>query len=443
MGPDRKSGARTKGFAPVLGTPRYQSARCGLLPRIVKRDSNNMNATTPIPWPKPSAETNASVRFRAIFERAPIAAACCDARGFIIEMNPAFERAIGCARTGGFRLSDLVPTQDRGRIESGLRSVFSLGHDCIEIETRSTDDSQSRVTWTLWRQDGSGEVSEHALLVSTQIVNANPTEGSHLQLQRWQAIGRLAGGVVHDFNNVLTGVTLYCDLLLSSLDGRDRRRRYANEIRSALVQAEGLVGQLLVFARPKSLSAGPGSLNESVETMRELLTRLIGENIELDLRLDPDLGLVNIDPVQAQEVLLNLVLNARDALPNGGRITVETSNCRFQPITATVNPVPFPCVLLIVGDNGEGMSAETRRRLFEPFFTTKNAGEGTGLGLSTVRSIVIAHGGLIHFESEPGQGTRVLVVFPRALVESAAPAPSRSAVPPLNSTEENTKESQL
>jgi two-component system, cell cycle sensor histidine kinase and response regulator CckA len=402
-----------------------------------------MNATTPIPWPKPSVETNASLRFRAIFERAPIAVARCDARGFVVQMNPAFEGAFGCAHSGGLRLSDLVPTEDRDEIDSGLRSVFSLGHDCVEIGTRGTDDSQTRITWTLWSQDVAGEVSDHALLVAAKIVDANTTEESNLQLQRWQAMGRLAGGVVHDFNNLLTGVMLYCDLLLSSLDGRDRRRRYANEIRSALVQAAGLVAQLLVFARPKSPSAGPRSLNETVETMRELLRRLIGENIELDLHLDPNLGVVNIDPVQAQEVLLNLVLNARDALPNGGRITVQTSNCRFQPITATIKPVPFPCILLIVGDNGEGMSTEARQRLFEPFFTTKNAGQGTGLGLSTVRNIVTSHGGLIHFESELGQGTRVLVVFPRALIESAAPAPSSSAFPPLNSTEENTKESQL
>jgi two-component system cell cycle sensor histidine kinase/response regulator CckA len=250
-----------------------------------------------------------------------------------------------------------------------------------------------------------------------------PAEESLLQTQRWEAVGRLAGGVVHDFNNLLTGVMLYCDLLLSSMDARDRRRRYAEEIRSAIVHGTGLVKQLLVFARPEVTPVRTLSLNQIAQRMQDLLTRLIGENIALELHLDPELGAVTIDQAQAQQVLLNLVLNARDAMPNGGRITVETSNCRFQPVTETVTPsgLPaFPCVLLVVGDNGHGMDAMTRQRLFEPFFTTKNAGQGTGLGLTTVRSIVTTNRGLIHFESEPGRGTRVMILLPRASQPAAS-----------------------
>jgi signal transduction histidine kinase len=232
----------------------------------------------------------------------------------------------------------------------------------------------------------------------------------------------MTGGVVHDFNNLLTGVMLYCDLLLSSLDGRDRRRRYADEIRSAIMQATGLVQQLLVFARPHGTSARDLSLNEIVRATHGLLTRLIGENIALELQLDPELKAVYIDQAQAQQILLNLVLNARDALPEGGRITVETSNCKFQPLAEAKAGTPtgarpqlgsaaFPCVLLAVSDNGHGMNAETRQRIYEPFFTTKNAGKGTGLGLTTVRSIVSTNRGLIHFESEPGRGTRVMILL--------------------------------
>jgi two-component system cell cycle sensor histidine kinase/response regulator CckA len=246
---------------------------------------------------------------------------------------------------------------------------------------------------------------------------STPVEETQLQAQRWEAVGRLAGGVVHDFNNLLTGVMLYCDLLHSSLDARDRRRRYAEEIRSAIVQATGLVKQLLVFARPQATPVGTLCLNEIARGMHDLLARLIGENIALELRLDPELGAVTIDQAQAQQVLLNLILNARDAMPNGGRITVETSNCKFQPVAGTMSPTglpAFPCVLLVVSDNGHGMDAATRQRLFEPFFTTKNAGQGTGLGLTTVRSIVTTNRGLIHFESEPGRGTRVLILLPRA-----------------------------
>jgi signal transduction histidine kinase len=229
--------------------------------------------------------------------------------------------------------------------------------------------------------------------------------------------------VVHDFNNLLTGVMLYCDLLLTSLDARDRRRRYAEEIRSAIVQGTGLVKQLLVFARPQATPVRTLCLNQIARGMQDLLTRLIGENIALELLLDSELGDVTIDQAQAQQVLLNLVLNARDAMPNGGRITVETSNCRFQPVAETMasRGLPaFPCVLLVVGDNGHGMDVLTRQRLFEPFFTTKNAGQGTGLGLTTVRSIVTTNRGLIHFESEPGRGTSVMILLPRASQTAAS-----------------------
>jgi len=259
------------------------------------------------------------------------------------------------------------------------------------------------------------ELAEHTIAEPAR--DAVPVEESQLQVQRWEVVGRLAGGVVHDFNNLLTGVMLYCDLLLSSLDARDRRRRYVEEIRSATVQSTGLVKQLLVFARPQATPLRTLCFNEIARGMQDLLARLIGENIALELRLDPELGEVSADQAQAQQILLNLILNARDALPNGGRITVETSNCQFQPIAGTKAPTdlpPFPCVLLVVGDNGHGMDAATRQRLFEPFFTTKNAGQGTGLGLTTVRSIVTTNRGLIHFESEPGRGTRVLILLPRA-----------------------------
>jgi signal transduction histidine kinase len=252
---------------------------------------------------------------------------------------------------------------------------------------------------------------------STPEGESAPVKESSLQAQRWEAVGRLAGGVGHDFNNLLTGVMLYCDLLLSSLEVSDRRRRYAEEIRSAIVQCSALVRQLLVFARPPSTPAHPLSLNQIAVAMRDLLSRLAGENIALELYLDPELGLVKIDQAQAQQILLNLVLNARDALPKGGRITVETSNCNCQPLAGSrpsISPPTFPCVLLVVGDNGCGMSPETRQRLFEPFFTTKNEGRGSGLGLTTVRNIVTGNGGLIHFESEAGCGTRAMILLPRA-----------------------------
>jgi len=340
-------------------------------------------------------------------------------------MNPAFERTLdrSVASRRSLRLLELVRPQDRDRTALLLRDLLASRRDRFRIEASGAGPGQATAKWTAWRQPGCAGKPDHALLIAEQPADVGPVpEG--LQTQRWEAVGRLTGGVVHDFNNLLTGVMLYCDLLLSTLDVRDRRRRYADEIRSAIVQATGLVRQLLVFARPQATPIRLLSLNEVAGAMRDLLTRLIGESIVLELRLDPELGAVKVDQTQIQQILLNLVLNARDALPDGGRITVETSNCRFQPVAGTIAPsaLPaFPCVLLVVGDNGHGMDAETRQHLFEPFFTTKNAGQGTGLGLTTVRTIVTTNRGLIHFESELGRGTRVMILLPRAS-PSADPA---------------------
>lgn len=384
-----------------------------------------MNATTPFPEPDFPAGEDAGTTFRAVFDHSPLAVARCNPEGVITEMNPAFERRLdrGVAHRRCLRLGELVRPQDRAKTDLLLHDLLESKCDSFAIEIRGAGQGQAMTQWTAWRQPGSGGEADHALLLAEkagaeQEQTIVPSEESVLQTQRWEAVGRLAGGVVHDFNNLLTGVMLYCDLLLSSLDARDRRRRYADEIRSAIVQATSLVGQLLVFARPQAAPPRLLSLNEIAMAMRELLSRLIGENIELDMHLDPGLGAVKIDQAQAQQILLNLVLNARDALPNGGRITVETSNCGFQPVAGTVQQKTFPtfpCVLIAVADNGHGMSAETRQRLFEPFFTTKNAGKGTGLGLTTVRSIVTTNHGLIHFESESGRGTRVMILLPRAV----------------------------
>jgi len=423
----------------------------GFLPGIALRQSRTVNTATPFPWSGSSTGETRSTPFRAAFEHAPIAVARCNPQGLIVEMNPAFERTLdrSLASRRRLQISELVRPQDRDKTELLLRDLFASRRESIGIEAQGAGHGQTGAKWTAWRQTGSAGDPDHALLMVERSNNTAPAEESWLQTQRWEAVGRLTGGVVHDFNNLLTGVMLYCDLLLSSLDARDRRRRYADEIRSAIVQATSLVRQLLVFARPQAAPAKPLCLNEIAAAMHDLLTRLIGENIALHLHLDPDLGAVKIDQAQAQQIILNLVLNARDALPNGGRITVETSNCRFQPVAGTLPAgLPtFPCVLLVVGDNGYGMNAETREHLFEPFFTTKNAGQGTGLGLTTVRSIVTTNRGLIHFESQPGHGTRAMILLPRASEPAESdrldPAHTDSAAPTATPFQEIKKESLL
>ena len=252
-------------------------------------------------------------------------------------------------------------------------------------------------------------------------VPEDPGTGNRLlQVERLESVGRLAGGVAHDFNNLLTGVLLYCDLILA-LQPENRVRRYVEEIRNAGIQATGLVRQLLAVARPATSDPRLLSLNDIAEGMRNLLARLIGENIDLQFHLDAELGLVRMDPTQAQQILLNLVLNARDALPDGGWIAIETRNCQIEIVTDRVVAGPrlgiggvssLPCALFVVADNGAGMDAATQSHVFEAFFTTKAAGKGTGLGLATVRDIVTGNGGLIHIDSAPARGTRVTVLLP-------------------------------
>ncbi|MGB8987200.1 MAG: ATP-binding protein [Candidatus Sulfotelmatobacter sp.] len=385
-----------------------------------------MNTATPFPWTEPNAAKTSETVFRSIFEHAPVAAARCNSEGVIVEMNLAFEHSVdpGPSDKRSLRVYDLVPPDHRGATESLLRELLNSTRDSIRMRGSELEPGMEARTWTAWRLPAFGREPAHALLIADPDGEIGPIEESLLQSQRWETVGRLAGGVVHDFNNLLTGVLLYCDLLLASLDASDRRRRYAEEIRSAIVQAADLVRQLLVFARPRASQVGTLCLNQIAQGMQDLLSHFIGENIMLELKLDPDLGLVKIDPAQVQQILINLILNARDALPTGGRIVLETRNSKFQSVPgsgeSSSDRVAFPCVVLAVSDNGCGMDTDTREHVFDPFFTTKSAGQGTGLGLTTVRGIVTSNGGLIHFESEPGRGTRVMILLPRIIRSASA-----------------------
>lgn len=271
-----------------------------------------------------------------------------------------------------------------------------------------------------------------SVLAMAEEVGRSPELEQRMQQARLESLGRLAGGVAHDFSNVLTGVQLYCDLLMSTLGTNHAARKYAEEIRKAAMQASGLVKQLLSITRPKTLERNSLSLNEVVEGMRNLLDRLVGENIRLRLRLDPQLGLTRLDITHAQQILLNLVLNARDAMPTGGQISVETGNCKLEVLTESVlgraTHASLPCVLFSVQDDGCGMDETTRAHIFEPFFTTKG-GKGTGLGLATVHEIVTSNGGLMHVSSAPGRGTRVSVLLPFSLCEAELGSGQSSYIP--------------
>jgi len=252
-----------------------------------------------------------------------------------------------------------------------------------------------------------------------------------------EAVGRLAGGIAHDFNNLLTAITGYADTLESNLKGEDALRKNAEEIRRAAERAAALTSQLLAFSRKQVLRPRVLDLRDVVARMEEMLRRLIGENIALCTAVDEGLWRVKADQGQIEQVIMNLVVNARDAMPQGGRLLIEARNVELDGSYVSrhmaVNPGSY--VLLAVSDDGMGMSNETISHLFEPFYTTKEQGKGTGLGLATVYGIVTQSGGHIWVYSEPGEGTTFKIYLPRVEGEVEEVLPARQEAIPVEGSE--------
>ena len=241
-------------------------------------------------------------------------------------------------------------------------------------------------------------------------------EGQLLQSQKMEAMGRLAGGVAHDFNNLLTPILVYAQLTARALPPEERGlREDLGEIERAAKRAADLIRQLLAFSRRQMVEPKVLNLNILVLELDKLLRRTVGEDVELLTLLGPNLGSVKIDPGQMEQVLVNLVVNARDAMPAGGKITIETSNVALDEEYARVHPdvSAGEYVRVAVSDTGSGMTEEVKARIFEPFYTTKEVGKGTGLGLSTCYGIVVQSGGHITVDSEPGGGTTVNIYLPQ------------------------------
>ncbi len=270
-----------------------------------------------------------------------------------------------------------------------------------------------------------------ALAVLVDVTGRRQLEEQLRQAQKMEAVGMLAGGVAHDFNNLLTIITGYSQLILNNIGPGDPNRHSVEQIMKAGERAGALTKQLLAFSRRQVLQPRVLELNKLVTSLSTMLQRLIGEDVELRLVLKPDVGRVSADPGQMEQVLMNLTVNARDAMPKGGILTIETANAQIgdQYVGRHIALKPGPYVVLAVSDNGTGMDAATRARLFEPFFTTKGAGRGTGLGLSTVFGIVKQSGGSVDVYSELGGGTCVKVYLPRIDQPVVAETAHRRRVP--------------
>jgi two-component system, cell cycle sensor histidine kinase and response regulator CckA len=359
-----------------------------------------------------------------------------DAEGRVTFINPIAEALTGWKREEalGRSVTEVLHLRHEGdhvladsMVRKVLREDVAIDlahHDLVLIAKDGTerpiDDSAAPI------KDDQGCVIG-AVVVFRDITERQRLQERLVQAQKMEAIGRLAGGVAHDFNNLLTVISVYSQLLLSRRSSHDQLQRYATEIKKAVEHATALTNQLLTLSRKQMLQPRVLDLNAVLVNMEEMLRHLIGDDIELVLVPGSGLGRVNVDPRQLEQVILNLVVNARDAMPQGGELTIETANVEldewYARCYADVQPGPY--VQLTVADTGCGMDAATRARLFEPFFTTKARGKGTGLGLSIVYGVVTQSGGHIEVDSVAGRGTHVTIYLPQ--VEKAVVSPRSSA----------------
>ncbi len=313
---------------------------------------------------------------------------------------------------------------ERERMLTLATEIIEEGRVLENYETAiTTREGDERVmSWNASRLLGPDGDPIGLLAMARDVTDHRQLEQQLRQAVKMEAIGRLAGGIAHDFNNMLTAILGNAQLIEMRMDKDDDSQRLLREIQIAARRSADLTRQLLAFSRKQAMEAETLDLNAVIERLEPMLGRMLGEQIAVLTRTDPDLGLISADPSQIDQVLMNLVVNARDAMPEGGTLTIETANAQISEEQARghADIDPGRYVTLSVSDTGVGMDAETRERVFEPFFTTKGAEQGTGLGLATVYGIVNQSGGHIHVYSEPERGTVFRVYLPRAESGDAA-----------------------
>jgi two-component system cell cycle sensor histidine kinase/response regulator CckA len=371
-------------------------------------------------------------RFRALVENSGDAIALLDRDGAIVYASQSTTRVLGIdpAALLGTGALALIHPDDVASVQARIATLRDRPGGVVTLSARFRHQDGS------WH-DGEGNMTNRlhepavrALVFNYRDVTAQrQLEQQFRQAQKMEAVGRLAGGVAHDFNNLLTVITSYGELLFEDLPEGDPRRDDLEQIRKAALDATGLTRQLLAFSRQQVLEPQVLDLNAVVGGAQKMLRRLIGEDVDLAVVPAPGLGAVKADPGQIEQVIMNLSVNARDAMPDGGKLTISLSNVELDATYTQGHSVVAPgaYVLLSVSDTGTGMDDHIKAHVFEPFFTTKERGKGTGLGLATVYGIVKQSGGFIWVYSELGRGTTFKIYFPR--VDEVAPSVAMSAAP--------------
>jgi PAS domain S-box-containing protein len=369
-----------------------------------------------------TALRQSEARYRSLILNATSGIVRTKADGTVVEANPAFAAMLGqdseAELVNGSLFSYFRDAAERDRLFDAWRAGARVAPAEVEWARQDGLTIWVRLSGRAIRAgDGTVEGFE---LVAEDVTEHRLLESQFRQLQKMDAIGRLAGGVAHDFNNLLTAMLGYAAMLGEEMGADHPCRRYADEIHELAERGGALTRQLLTFGRKHVARPQIVDLNRIVTGFEPLLRRLIGEHIELRALLPKDLGAVRADPGQVEQVIMNLAINARDAMPNGGRLTIETANVELaDTYTCThAGVTPGPYVMLAVTDTGTGMTPEVRSRLFEPFFTTKD--QGSGFGLAIVYGIVRAGGGTIWVYSEPGLGSTFKVYLPRVEQDGTA-----------------------
>ena len=381
-------------------------AACGVIYRRVLAQERTINRQI-------AREASLKARLDDIFDRTGDIIVVHDRRGRIATMNRTCEQASGYPREEaravdpGWIFSQTYLTAVERMLAEGPEALpRTIRAELITKKSaRIPIEGQARVLVA------DGQVSG-VTVIAKNVAERDQLEGQLRQAQKMEAVGRLATGIAHDFNNLITVLMGYSDELLEDVPRESPLRKPVEEVKRAVERAAGLTQQLLAFSRRQTTAPQRIDINVTVANMQGLLRRLLGPEIRLDVSLDPNVGVVEADPAQVGQIVMNLAVNARDAMPGGGRLNIATANVELG--AEYLDAIPGAHVMIEVRDTGVGMTPEVQRKLFEPFFTTKDAGQGTGLGLSMVNAIVRQSGGQVTVASALGQGTTFRVFFPRA-----------------------------